>query len=190
MQSLRSSSRLLATKPITIRLSSKFSRGSMAALITVLVLLTGQIQLYAQSRTATTSLELRVNPEELLQVQNESVLLKIRLGSRTIASIWAANSCTSPAPQSQVITASGTYTVPLHTLMSGIGNPDSNAARVCLISSDGALKDSAPVGIFATGNGAAMQGRTPQLAPNGVSVVVQDGWAVTTQAGTATWSNP
>jgi hypothetical protein len=162
----------------------------MAALIAILVLLTSHIQLFAQSRTATISLELRVSPEELLQVKDGSVRLKIRLAPGTIASVWAANSCSSPSPQSQVISASGTYTLSLHTMMAGISIANASAAHVCLASSDGTLNDSVPVGILAIGNGTAVQDRTSQLAPNGVTAVAPAGWSLTTQADTTTWSNP
>ena len=190
MQSLPTSSKHTAGRALAIGLTSKHAWGRVAALATALVLLTSAIKLYAPDRVANSSLVLRVSPEELLQVKDGSVVLKIRLGPGTIANVWAANSCTSPAPQSQVVTASGTYTFPLPTLMSGISDPNPSTTQVCLVSSDGTLNDSVPVGISAIGNGAAAEGRTPLLARNGVSVVVQDGWAVTTRAGTTTWSNP
>lgn len=190
MQFLRTGSRQTAARELTIELTSTNAWGRVATLVGALIFLTSAISLYAQRRTATTSLELRVRPEELLRVQNDSLVLKIRLAPGTIASIWAANSCTSPAPQSRVISASGTYTLPLHALMSMLSNPTSSATQVCLASSDGVLNDSVPLGILATGNGAAVHGETPQLAPNGVSIVAPDGWAVTTPAGTTTWSNP
>jgi hypothetical protein len=153
-------------------------------------LLTGVPQLYAQGRTATASLVLRVRPEELLQEQNGSVLLKIRLARGTTARLWAANSCTSPSPESQVIIFSGNYTIPLNTLTPVSSDLAPGATHVCLMSSDGVLNDSVPVVILGTGNGATVQGATPQLAPSGLSIDVPDGWAVTTRAGTTTWSNP
>jgi hypothetical protein len=162
----------------------------MAVLIGVIVLLTGQIPLYAQSRMATSSLVLQVRPEELLQVQNDSVVLKIRLARGTMAQLWAAESCTSPSPESQVIIASGKYTIPLNTLTPVSSNTTATTGQVCLASSDGVLNDSRPVEIVGTGNGAPVEGRTPPLAPGGVSVDVPDGWTVTTRAGTMTWSNP
>jgi len=190
MQSLRSSGRHLAARPNTIQVSSARARGRTAALIGVMVLLTGVNQLYAQSRTATPSLVLQVRPEELLQDQNGSVVLKIRLDLGTTARLWAANSCTSSSPQSHVITMSGIYSIPLSELASVNSNPSPSAMRVCLVSSDGALYDSRPVEILGTGNGAAVQGPTPLVAPSGVPVDVPAGWVATTRGGTTTWSNP
>lgn len=190
MQSLQTRSRPQAAWAFAIRLASRPAWGRLATLVTALALLTSTLQLYAPDRVANSSLELRVSPEALLQVKDGSVALKIRLAPGTTASIWAANSCTAPAPQSQVITASGTYTIPLRALMSGSSNGNASTTEVCLESSDETLNDSVPVGILATGNGAALESRSPQLARNGASVGVQDGWAVTTQEGTTTWSNP
>jgi len=116
-------------------------RGRMTACLGAIVLLTGAIQLYAQSRSATTSLVLQVLPEELVQVQNGSVVLKIRLARGATASLWEATSCTSPSPDSQVIIASGTYTIPLNTLTPTSSNPTSSTMQVCLASSDGVLND-------------------------------------------------
>ena len=116
MHPSRSSAKPSAAKPGTIRLSPARARGRMAALIVLIVLLTGVPELYAEGRTATTSLALQVRPEELLQDQNGSVVLKIRLARGTTAGLWAANSCTSPSPQSHVITMSGIYSIPYSAL--------------------------------------------------------------------------
>ena len=188
MPSLRSSGRHWAAKAMPPRLPP--ARGRMAALICVLVLLTGVPQLCAQSRTATASLIVQVRPEELLQAQNGSVALKLRLASGATARLWAAISCTSPPLDSQIIIASGDYTIPLNTLIPVSSAPGPSAGQVCLISSDGVLNDSRPVEILGTGTGAAVRGSTPQIAPSGAWVDVPEGWAVTTQAGTTTWSNP
>jgi hypothetical protein len=175
---------------MTIRLSPARARARTAALIGVIVLLTGALQLYAQSRTATTSLALQVRPEELLQDQNGSVVLKIRLARATTARLWAANSCTSPSAESQLITKSGIYSIPFNTLRPAISEPNSSASYVCLLSSDGMLSDSLPVVMIASGNGAGGQGPPHLTTPSGVSVDVPAGWAVTTRVGTTTWSNP
>jgi hypothetical protein len=166
------------------------ARGRMAALIVVIVLLTGVPRLYAQGRTATTSLALQVRPEELLQDQNRSVVLKIRLARGTTARFWAANSCASPSPQWHVIAMSGTYSIPYSALTPVSSSPSPSTMQVCLVSSDGMLNDSLPVGILGTGNGAAMQGSTPLIAPSGISVEVPAGWMVTARSGITTWSNP
>ena len=190
MQSIRSSVRLLADTLVAIRPAPARTRGRAPALIGVMVLLTGITHLYAQNRTATTTLVLQVRPEERLEDQNGVVALRIRLAGGTTASLWAASSCASPSPQSHVITMSGIYSIPHSTLTPVISNPSSGTMRVCLASSDGVLNDSVPVGILGMGNGAAVQGETPQILPSGVSVDVPSGWTVTTQAGQATWSNP
>jgi len=171
---------------MTLRLRPARARGRMAALMGVVVLLTGINQLGAQIRTGTSSLVLQVRPEEQLQVQNGSVVLKIRLARGTMAHLWLAESCTPTSPESQVIIASGNYTIPLNLLIPASGNPTPNAMQVCLVSSDGVLNDSRPVETLGT----AVQGGTSQLAPKGVSVAVPDGWSVTTQGRTTTWSNP
>jgi hypothetical protein len=138
-------------------LSPAHARGRTAALVVVIVFLAGTSPLYAQGRTATASLELQVRPEELLQDQDGSVVLKIRLARGTTARLWAANSCTSPSPQSHVITMSGTYSIPYSALAPVSSNLSPGTMQVCLVSSDGMLNDSLPVKIMGTGNGAVMQ---------------------------------
>src|SRR5208282_5200084 len=91
MLSLRSIGRHWAPRAMPPRLTPPLARGRMAALISVIVLLTGEIPLCAQTRTATASLTVQVRPEELLQVQNGSVALKVRLASGATARLWAAN---------------------------------------------------------------------------------------------------
>ena len=166
------------------------AHGRMAALIVLIVLLTAVPQLYAQRRTATSSQALQVRPEELLQDRNGSVALKIRLARGTTAGLWVANSCASPSPQSHVITMSGIYSILYSALTPVSSNPSPSTMQVCLVSSDGMLNDSLPVEILGTGNGAAMQGSTPVIAPSGVLVEVPAGWMVTAQSGRTTRSNP
>lgn len=190
MPSLWSSAKPSATLPSTIRLRPARASGRMAAHISMIVLLTGQIQLYAQSRTATTSLVLQVRPEVLLQGQNGNVILKIRLARGTMARLWAANSCSSPSADSQVITTSGIFSIPLKTLEPVISNPDSGTSHVCLLSSDGALNDSLPVVMITPVNSLGMQASQHLTTQGGVSVDLPVGWVVTTRAATTTWSNP
>jgi len=147
-------------------------------------------QLYAQSRTATVSLVLQVHAEELLQNQNGSVLLKIRLARGTSARLWAADSCASPSPESQIVTQSGIYSIPLNILRPTISDPNNSASHVCLLSSDGLLRDSLPVAMMAPGSSRAEQASPHLATPGGSSVVAPVGWTVTTQAGTTTWANP
>jgi hypothetical protein len=182
MQSIRSSARHLAARLMATRLAP--------ALIGVMVLLTGITQLYAQNRTATASLVLQVRSEEVLQEQNGVVALKIRLARGTTARLWATNFCTSPPPESQVITQSGYYSIPLSGLRPMISEPNSGASLVCLQSSDGMLSDSLPVVIIAPGDNTGGQGPPRLMAAGVVSVNVPAGWAVTARPGTKTWSNP
>jgi hypothetical protein len=193
MPPLRSRGGHSAARVATLRPSTARARGMTAALIGIIIfltLLTGEIQFYAQGRTATASLVLHVQPEELLQARNGSVVLKIRLARGTTARLWAASSCASPSAESQVIMASGTYTIPNNTLTPVRSSSAPGTMQVCLLSSDGVLHDSIAVEILGAGNAAAAEGATQAIAPNGVSVAVPDGWVVTTQAGTTTWSNP
>jgi hypothetical protein len=162
----------------------------MAALIVVISLLTGVTQLYAQGRMATASLILQVRPEELLKVMNGNVMLKIRLARGTTARLWGANSCTSPSPDAQVVTMSGTYSFPWSALTPVSSNLSPSTMQVCLVSSDGMIYDSLPVEILGTGYGAAMQQSTLQVVPNPVSVDVPAEWSVNDGSGTRTYSNP
>ena len=147
------------------RLSPALARARMVAPSVVIVLLTGAIHLYAQSRMAPTSLVLQVAPEEHLQVQNGSVALKIRLARGATARLWEAQSCASSTMESQVIPASGSYTIPLNTLTTASSIPTPGTMEVCLASSDGVLNDSQPVEIPATGSGTVVQGRPRSLPP-------------------------
>jgi len=190
MHSLPFLGRHPTARPTTLRLVPALARARLATPLAATVLLTGAIQLCAQSRVAPTSLVLQVTPEEHLQVQNGSVALKIRLARGAMARLWEAESCAAAAPDSQIILASGTYTIPLNTLTPASSNPASSTMEVCLGSSDGVLHDSQLVEISPTGSGAVAQGQPANLAPNDVSGNVPDGWRVTTKAGTTTWSNP
>ena len=190
MQSLRSSAKPLTARTITARCGPTRALRMVAALISVILLLTGVTQLYAQGRTAGTSLVLQVRAEDLLQEQNGSVGLKIRLARGTTARLWAANSCTSPSPESQVIAVSGIYSIPFNVLRPMISGSNRSVNQVCLLSSDGMLSDSLPVVMIAPGDSTGGQGPPHLAAPGGVPVDVPAGWAVTTRVGARTWSNP
>lgn len=173
-----SSGRFWHVRPVTIRSASAFLLGAVALLIGVW--LSGETGLYAQSRTATGSLVLQVRPEEFLERRAGDVLLKIRLAGGTTARVWAANTCTSPSPESQVIGASGTYTLPLDPLILASGHTATGAAQVCLLSSDGLLRDARPL----EGAGDGYAGVKAVLPGMPAALVV------TTDSGTATWSRP
>lgn len=190
-QSLRSRSMPLAAKLMTLRPSPAHAPTRMAALVSLILWLTSAPQLYAQRRMATASLVVQVRPEEQLQSQNGSVVLKIRLARGTTARLWAADTCASSSQATHVITLSGTYSIPWSGFTPVSNNPSSSAMRVCLASSDGALNDSLPVEFLGPRYGATAPGATPQITtPSSDSFDLPDGWVETTQAGTTTWSNP
>jgi hypothetical protein len=114
-------------------------------IVMLAALLTGTLELHAQSRTATTALAVQIRQEELLQVQTDQVALKIRLARGRTARIWSDMACTSPSPGAIVITKSGIYTFPLSDIQPVNKNPGDVAGAICLESSDGALHDSIPL---------------------------------------------
>ena len=177
-------SELLAAQPSTLRPSPPRARVRRAALLGVILLLAGVPRLFAQGRTGTISLTMQVRPEELLQNQNGSVVLKIRLARGTTAHLWAASSCTSPSQASQVITLSGMYSIPLTAFAPASGS--TSPMRVCLASTDGVLNDSLPVELLGSGN----SGVAPQIAPNSTSFDLPVGWVETVKGRTKTWSSP
>jgi len=92
--------------------------------------------LYAQSKTATTTLYVTVGEAEQLQLQGVTTILRIRLASGVMAKLWSDEFCGIPSQQATVITRSGTYTIPLDNIT------PRKKAYVCLLSSDGILRDS------------------------------------------------
>ena len=87
----------------------------------------------AQSPT-NTQLTVQVRSEATLAWQSGSVVwVKVRLVPGTQARLWVDNSCATPPADVHVITASGTYTVPVISV-------ESEKMNVCLISSDGNLR--------------------------------------------------
>ena len=92
------------------------ARGQGANWTLVGLLLVGLLRvappLYAQrSKTLTTTLILQVAEAGLLELQNDSVILKLRLPPGVTVSLWGDKACTTPAYESYIITASGTYTI-------------------------------------------------------------------------------
>lgn len=177
-------SELLAAQPSKLRPHPPRARVRLAALLGVILLLAVVPRLFAQGRTGASSLTLQVRPEEVLQNQDGSVVLKIRLARGTTARLWAASSCTSPSQASQIITLSGMYRIPLtaFALASGSTSP----MRVCLASTDGVLNDSLPVELLGTGN----SGVATQIAPNSTAFDLPVGWVETVQGRTKTLSSP
>jgi len=97
-----------------------------------------------KSRTATTTLVLQVAEAGLLELQNDSVILKLRLTPGVAVSLWGEKACTTPAYESHIITASGTYTIPLNEIKQGQNSEGADIGSICLQSSDGVLHRSLP----------------------------------------------
>jgi hypothetical protein len=89
------------------------------------------------SSVMTTQVAVDVRPEAALAWQGDSiVLVKARLAPGTQARVWADYTCGAPAPDSQVVAASGTVAIELANI-GGAGKP-----LVCLASSDGGINAS------------------------------------------------
>jgi hypothetical protein len=101
--------------------------------------------LHAQGRTVTTTLILRVAEAGLIEQQNDNVIVKLRLTPGVAASLWGDKSCTTPTFESHIITASGTYTIPLDQIKPGQKVEGDDEGSICLQSSDGVLRRSLPV---------------------------------------------
>jgi len=145
----------------------------------------GGAKLAAQSRTAHGALTVQVRPEELMRAQAGGVLLKIRLARGATARLWAADACGAVPPQAEVVAASGVYNIPLSSLAAGPSG--SGRTNICLISSDGELKDSVAVNW-----GAARPAEMPESfrMQVGSTPTVPPGTIVTTQGSTTTASDP
>ena len=125
------------------------ARGQGANWTLVGLLLVGLLRvappLHAQrSRTVTTTLILQVAEAGLLELQNDSVIVKLRLTPGVAVSLWGDKACTTPAYESFIITASGTYTIPLNEIEQGQNSEGADIGSICLQSSDGVLHSSLP----------------------------------------------
>jgi len=101
-------------------------------------LLAGAALLYGQARSRSGTTTVTVREQELLQLHGVDITLKIRLRSGVTASLWGDRACRAPIPTAMAITASGTYSIPL----TRIPQAEEKTAFVCLLSSDGRLRDS------------------------------------------------
>jgi hypothetical protein len=122
--------------------------------------------LNAQGRTVTTTLILQVAEACLLERQNDNVIIKLRLTPGVAASLWGDKSCTAPADESYIITASGTYMIPLNQIKQVQKAVGEDEGSICLQSSDGVLRRSLRV-IGSALTGAAMTSAT-KSAPQSV----------------------
>lgn len=101
-----------------------------------LLLLFG-ISAFGASRTSLLVVQFR--PEAVLVAEGaESARLKIRLAQGATAQLWIAESCDKNPAEAYVISNSSEFAIPLSAV------PGSGAA-VCLASSDGAIRTSAPL---------------------------------------------
>jgi hypothetical protein len=98
--------------------------------------------LHAKSRTVTSTLTVQVAEAGQLEFQNDNVIVKLRLTPGVAASLWGDKACTTPADESYIITASGTYTIPLNQIKQGQKAAGEEQGSICLQSSDGVLRRS------------------------------------------------
>jgi len=125
--------------------------------------------LHAQGRTVTTTLILQVAEAGLLERQNDNVIIKLRLTPGVAVSLWRDKSCTAPADESYIFTASGTYIIPLNQIKQVQKAVGEDEGSICLQSSDGVLRRSLRV-IGGALMGGAMTSATksvPQLVWSG-----------------------
>jgi len=106
-------------------------------------LLAGATLLHGQTKSRSGTTAVTVQEQELLQFQGVNVVLKIRLRPGVTASLWSDRACRAPIPRAMAITASGTYSLPLTSIPQAEDlQAEEKAAFVCLLSSDGKLRDS------------------------------------------------
>ena len=86
-------------------------------------------------QTRPTTLMVQVRPAMLMTGAGDStVQLALRLAPSTYAAVWRADSCGAAPQGAQQVTQSGLWQIPVAQLGSG--------AKVCALSSDGALSQS------------------------------------------------
>ena len=127
----------------------KLASGQGAPWTLMVLLLVGFLRaaplLHAESRTVTSTLILQVTEAALVEQQNDNVIVKVRLSPGVAASLWGDKSCTTPTLESLIITASGTYTLPLNQIKQAQPAIGDGEASICMQSSDGLLRRSLPV---------------------------------------------
>jgi len=107
-------------------------RAKVAILVISLWCVSGIVS--GASRSATQTLLVQIRPEAALSyLDNEALLLRIRLAPGARASIWKAQNCEKPAAGAPVVDQSGTQVVALSVIP---GPPD---ALICLTTSDGSI---------------------------------------------------
>lgn len=172
MQRMRSSAGSTLGKAAWLLRSLARGQGANWTLVGLLLLglLSVAPPLQAQkSRTVTTTLVVQVAEEGLLELQNDSVIVKLRLTPGVAASLWGDKACTTPAYESHIITASGTYTIPLNEIKQGQNSEGADIGSICLQSSDGVLNRSLPAkgGALPTGTITSATKISPQSTWSG-----------------------
>jgi len=123
-------------------------RGQGANWALVGLLLAGLLRvappLYAESRSVTSTLMLQVREAGQLELQNDNVIVKLRLTRGVAVNLWSDKACTTPAYGSYIITASGTYSIPLNEINQNQNRAGADISFICLRSSDGVLDSSLP----------------------------------------------
>jgi hypothetical protein len=146
MRRIRSSDQSKAGKAAWLLRSLPRGHGANWTLVGLLLvgLLRVAPPLYAKSRSVTTTLILQVAEASQLELQNDNVIVKLRLTRGVAANVWGDKACTTPAYESYIITASGTYSIPLNEINLGPNSEGADKGSICLQSSDGVLHSSLP----------------------------------------------
>jgi len=136
-------------------------RGQGANWTLVGLLLAGLLRIalpiYAESRTIAATLMLQVREAGQLEVQNDNIVVKLRLTRGVAVNLWSDKVCTAPPYESYIITASGTYSIPLNEVSKIEDSAGADTSFICLQSSDGVLHSSlqAAGGVEGTGKAAS-----------------------------------
>jgi hypothetical protein len=139
------------------------------------------------TKAATTTLTLRVVPEERMEVQGNAVSLKIRLAPGATARLWAGTSCGAAPPPALVITRSGAYSIQPTAFGVTYSPTAGQAVGICLLSSDGLLHDSVVI------SGATLSAQPPggaEASNLAAHPLPPNGLVTTTSAGVTTASSP
>jgi hypothetical protein len=147
MQRMRSGDRSKAGRAAWLlrRLASgRSAKWTLIALLSMGLLRVAS-PLHAQGRTVvTTTLIVQVAEAGSLEQQNDNVVVKLRLTPGVAVTLWSDKACTTPADESDIITASGTYTVPRNQIKRVQKAEGEDEGSICLHSSDGLLRGSLP----------------------------------------------
>jgi hypothetical protein len=136
-----------ASRLARLRRSVAFGQGANGTTIAVLLLglLRVAALLQAKSYSVSTTLIVQVEEAGQLEFQNDNVIVKVRLTPGVAVSLWGEKVCTAPADESYIITAPGTYAIPLNQIKQAQKVAGDDEGSVCLQSSDGVLRHSLPV---------------------------------------------